>query len=435
MRETNTSLLPNGLSSTRTPTAMESSTVRHGVRRAIVACQNTSNRRAFHQSSRCLATSAQAEGIKAAAPIRFSANRNQFSKGRPRAQLIENDDTGSSGRGRDGDSGDRRLMRNIRIVPASPSYFTATPRMTDDMLHLSQLLRKYQTLPVLPTGEAPRVAWKTRQQYKIEVLEPVRAKDYNMILTLLKRLNYIHPSLIPSEVIQTLEKYKRLVQPHLNKPKPIEIDQHGRARAVGKRKTSTAAVFLVEGDGKCLINNKSLTTYFGRLHDRESALWALKATERLDKYNVWALVRGGGLTGQADAIALGLGKALLAHEPDLKPALRKGELNRLCRVIKAILTRHASRCAHSRPSTSREEEAWKAQSPQDASLGQAVVLYIASTFLYQYPIEQPTWGLLPTPDMHGQKAQAAASSEPVEYASLDFVYVEAATLTLLVHSP
>lgn len=307
--------------------------MRHGVHRAIAACQNTPKRRALHQSSRCLATPAQGESIKAAAPIRFSANRNQFSKGRPRAQLIENDDSGTSGRGRDGNSGDRSLMRNIRIVPASPSYFTATPRMTDDMLHLSQLLRKYQTLPVLPSGEAPRVAWKTRQQYKIEVLEPVRAKDYNMILTLLKRLNYIHPSLIPGEVTQTLEKYKRLVQPHLNKPKPIEVDQHGRASAVGKRKTSTAAVFLVEGDGQCLINNKSLTAYFGRLHDRESALWALKATERLDKYNVWALVRGGGLTGQADAIALGLGKALLAHEPDLKPALRKGELTRLCPVI------------------------------------------------------------------------------------------------------
>lgn len=280
----------------------------------------------MHQSTRCLATPAQGEPVRAAAPIRFSSNKNQFSGGRPRAELIENDGYGFTDRGAGRGSGDSRQMRNIRIIPASPSYFTATPRMTDDMLFLSQLLRKYQTLPVLPPGEAPRVAWKTRQQYKIEVLEPVRAKDYNMILELLKRLNYIHPSLIPTEVTQTLEKYKRLVQPHLNKPKPIEIDQYGRARAVGKRKTSTAAVFLVEGEGKCLINNKSLTNYFGRLHDRESAVWALKATERLDKYNVWAVVRGGGLTGQAEAITLGVAKALLAHEPDLKPALRRGKL-------------------------------------------------------------------------------------------------------------
>lgn len=295
------------------------------VRRAVAACRNTPKTRAFHKSTRCLATPAQGESIRAAAPIRFSSDSTQFSKGRPRAQLIENDDAEAPGRRGDGRSDNRRVLRNIRIVPASPSYFTATPRMTDDMLYLSQLLRRHQTLPVLPPGEAPRVAWKTRQQYKIEVLEPVRAKDYNMILTLLKRLNYIHPSLIPAEVTDTLEKYKRLIQPHLNKPKPIEIDQYGRAKAVGKRKTSTAAVFLVEGEGKSLINNKSLTSYFGRLHDRESAMWALKATERLDKYNVWALVRGGGLTGQAEAITLGVAKALLAHEPDLKPALRRGK--------------------------------------------------------------------------------------------------------------
>ena len=74
-----------------------------------------------------------------------------------------------------------------------------------------------------------------------------------------------------------------------------------------------------------MVNGKKLTEYFGRLHDRESAVWALKATQRLDKYNVWALATGGGTTGQAESITLGLARALLAHEPDLKPALRRGE--------------------------------------------------------------------------------------------------------------
>lgn len=217
------------------------------------------------------------------------------------------------------------VLRRIRIVPASPSYFTATPRYIDDLLSLSALLRKYQLLPVLPPGDAPRVAWKTIDQYKTEVAEPVRAKSYKMLLELLKRLNYIHPSLIPADVTQTLEKYKRVVQPHHNRPKPILVDKFGRSKAVGRRKSSVASVFVVEGEGKVLVNGKPLTDYFGRLHDRESAVWALKATQRMDKYNVWALARGGGTTGQADAIALGLSKALLAHEPDLKPALRRGE--------------------------------------------------------------------------------------------------------------
>ena len=180
-------------------------------------------------------------------------------------------------------------------------------------------------LPTLPPGGATRVAWKTLDQYKLEVAERVGPKAYSMILKLLKRLHYIHPSLFPPEVADALERYKRLVQPNLNLAKPILVDEHGRARAVGRRKSSHAVIYLVEGDGKCLVNGRTLSEYFGRLHDRESAVWALKATERLDKYNIWAVVRGGGTTGQAEAITLGVAKSLLAHEPDLKPALRRGE--------------------------------------------------------------------------------------------------------------
>ena len=72
------------------------------------------------------------------------------------------------------------------------------------------------------------------------------------------------------------------------------------------------------------MNGKSINQAFARIHDRESALWALKATGRMDKYNVWALVNGGGLTGQAESITLAVAKALLVHEPSLKPALRRG---------------------------------------------------------------------------------------------------------------
>ena len=85
----------------------------------------------------------------------------------------------------------------------------------------------------------------------------------------------------------------------------------------------THGVILVEGTGEVIVNGKSLSQAFGRIHDRESAVWALKATSRLDKYNVFAVVQGGGTTGQAEAITLAVAKALLAHEPALKPALRR----------------------------------------------------------------------------------------------------------------
>lgn len=134
---------------------------------------------------------------------------------------------------------------------------------------------------------------------------------------------------MPAEVRDTLERYKRDVNPYANVAKPHTVDKDGRAIGVGRRKSATARVWLVAGDGEVLVNGKGLHAAFGRIHDRESAVWALKATQRIDKYNVWALVEGGGTTGQAEALTLGVAKALMVHEPLLKPALRRGEFNHI----------------------------------------------------------------------------------------------------------
>lgn len=313
---------------------METPLLRTGFRRAIATSHAPSKRRALtQQQRRWLATPTESsssttqEPIRAASPIRFTKNRNQFARDgsndrpRSRSQILPNSDPSTSSGGRNTNA---LLLRRIRILPASPSYFTATPRYTDDLLSLAALLRKHQLLPQVPASNAPRVAWKTYQQYKSEVDEPVRITRYNRLLELVKRLNYIHPALMPAEVSTALDRFKRTLQPFLNKPKPILIDSYGRARAAGRRKSSNASVYVVEGDGQCMVNGRSLSEYFGRLHDRESAVWALKATERLHRYNVWATVQGGGTTGQAEALMLGCAKALMAHEPGLKPALRRG---------------------------------------------------------------------------------------------------------------
>lgn len=153
--------------------------------------------------------------------------------------------------------------------------------------------------------------------------EPIKASRYTRIEEVLRRLNYIHPAVRPPAVVDAIEKFKRDIDPFANRARPIIIDEHGRARGRGKRKTSSAQVWLVEGEGEVLVNGKTLADTFARVHDRESVLWALKVTERVEKYNVWAIVKGGGTTGQAEALTLGLSKALMAHEPLLKPALRR----------------------------------------------------------------------------------------------------------------
>ncbi|KAI9721441.1 MAG: hypothetical protein M1812_002203 [Candelaria pacifica] len=211
-----------------------------------------------------------------------------------------------------------------RVVPASPSYFTGKPDFTDNLLTLQALLRKYQIYPAVKPLDAPRIAWRTLAQYRLLVGEPVKAAKYHKIIQILHRLNQIHPSLIPDEVCKAMEPYKRDTNPHANVAKPRTIDQFGRAVGLGRRKSSTARVWLVEGDGEVLVNGKSLMATFPRVHDRESVIWALKATGRIDKYNIWGRVEGGGLTGQAESMTLAVAKALLVHEPLLKPSLRRG---------------------------------------------------------------------------------------------------------------
>jgi small subunit ribosomal protein S9 len=279
-------------------------------------CQRTvrcAQRNIHPRTSRCISTTATRpaevteeaqEPFSAAPPIQFG------------------DEPSGGGR-----KGGKNSLRNLRIVPASPSYFSAKPTFTDDFLSLSALLRKVATLPTIPTAEAPKVAWKTIDQYRIMTNEPVKTQRFHKMLHLLRRLNCIHPTLMPDEVVQAMLRYKKASQPGDVIPAPGVIDELGRAKGVGRRKTSSAVAWLVEGEGEVLINGKSLSQFFGRLHHRESAVWALKATHRLDKYNLFGLVQGGGLTGQAEAMTLAVAKALLVHEPALKPALRRGMSN------------------------------------------------------------------------------------------------------------
>ena len=214
---------------------------------------------------------------------------------------------------------------HARVVPASPSYFTSRPQHTDALLELQQLLRKYETLPTVEPGQAPRVAWRSMIQYRNTINETISATKYNILLVVLKRLNQIHPSVVPEDLKEAMVPYKRDVNPYDRVRDPGTIDEDGRAYGIGRRKTSSAKVYLVQGTGECLINGQSINDMFGRVHDKESALWPLKATQRLDKYNIWALVSGGGKTGQAEAITLAAARALMVHEPALKPALRRGE--------------------------------------------------------------------------------------------------------------
>ncbi|KAL4941433.1 hypothetical protein BDV06DRAFT_180613 [Aspergillus oleicola] len=214
-------------------------------------------------------------------------------------------------------------QRPARVIPASPAYFSGTPKFLDHMLRLESILAKYAALPTVAPGDAPRMAWLKLPGFRTLVGEVVPTKKYKGFVKLLQRLNRIDPSQVPEEVRSTLKEFLRPGNPYGLQLAPPTVDELGRAHGRGSRKASSAKVYLVEGDGEVLINGKSLVEVFPRVHDRESAMWALRSSSRLDKYNVWAAVQGGGTTGQAEAIALAVGRALMVHEPALKPILRR----------------------------------------------------------------------------------------------------------------
>ena len=103
---------------------------------------------------------------------------------------------------------------------------------------------------------------------------------------------------------------------------------------VGRRKESVARVRLVPGNGKAIINGKDLKHYFGREIDRIKALQAFEATSTTGAFDILVKIHGGGQTGQAEAIRLGVARALVKTDDKLKPLLRKaGYLTRDSRMV------------------------------------------------------------------------------------------------------
>jgi len=103
---------------------------------------------------------------------------------------------------------------------------------------------------------------------------------------------------------------------------------------IGRRKESSARVRLMSGSGVFTVNGKDVEKYFTRLGDVPAILKAFDITNQSQKtYDVSVLVNGGGVTGQRDAVKLGLARAMIKMDNDLRPPLRhSGYLTRDPRV-------------------------------------------------------------------------------------------------------
>lgn len=92
---------------------------------------------------------------------------------------------------------------------------------------------------------------------------------------------------------------------------------------VGRRKNGVARVILRPGSGNYTINNRPLPDYFKTVNAQLKVQEPLKAVDLADKYDVFANVHGGGFTGQADAIALGISRYLVDLNPNYRDTLKK----------------------------------------------------------------------------------------------------------------
>ncbi|WFD42425.1 37S ribosomal protein S9, mitochondrial [Malassezia psittaci] len=249
-----------------------------------------------------------------------------------------------------------------RVKPTSPAYFTTKPSYIDTLLMLDQLTREIKREleqcyilpsnskpPPLPQG--PTNIWVSREILKSRLGINLRASQFRSIisrLTLLLRYRALvianftqenssmfseRSTTQQKQLAQKMEEVFATFMSSHGKAQDAQkksdapprtstrgfIDEQGRAYARGRRKESSARIWLVPAKnpdleiGEVLVNGTPLSQYFTRAVHREQVVWPLKLAGVLGQFNIFALTRSGGQTGQAGAVAHGIANALVAQ--------------------------------------------------------------------------------------------------------------------------
>ncbi|KAG8878641.1 37S ribosomal protein S9, mitochondrial [Tulasnella sp. 331] len=270
-----------------------------------------------------------------------------------------------------------------RSKPASLSFFTGDGPYHDKIIALEAARtlsqRELQAAHVLPLPPQLRtqlpvskIAFKKREEMAESVDQKVmRQSHYTKLITLLDELLHLRAVATAGKEVEVEKRLTRILQAferkdkasvlaarqtHISKEERLKkkFDEFGRTYALGKRKESAARVWIIPvtkptsstatSSGptstditsksspenlkttSILINNIPLPDYFPVGADRERITRPLKLAGVLGAYNVFALVRGGGSSGQAAAVAHGVSRALVPHAPDVAKILSKARL-------------------------------------------------------------------------------------------------------------
>jgi len=132
------------------------------------------------------------------------------------------------------------------------------------------------------------------------------------------------------------EEVAAVVDPNAPLPRFQKLDELGRAYATGRRKDAVARVWIKPGKGVVTVNGRDQTVYFARQTQRLILNQPFLIVNRTGQFDVVCTVKGGGLSGQAGAVRLGISRALQNYEPELRPALKKaGMITRDSRIVES----------------------------------------------------------------------------------------------------
>ncbi|GLB37587.1 putative universal ribosomal protein uS9 family protein [Lyophyllum shimeji] len=269
---------------------------------------------------------------------------------------------------------------STKVMPDSPSFYTGRPVYYDQVILLQNAIAQsrmaLKTLQLLPLPEFARQSlpplrpvWKGQDEMTTDFQSKMTTSRYRRVITLLNELNgYLNIASAANctdleaaigQIVAMFESGKKAASVAQGKRKKVELDTYGRSYTVGKRKTSSARVWMIPVHANptrmnagtpgesieeifglqeptrmgittstVLVNNIPLAEYFPIPADRERIMRPLKVAGVVGAYNIFAIVRGGGTTGQSGALAHGIAKGLVAHEPLLETVLKRAKLTR-----------------------------------------------------------------------------------------------------------
>jgi small subunit ribosomal protein S9 len=341
-----------------------------------------------------------------------------------------------------------RFRPRKKAKPESPSFYTARASYYDHLYQLETALERARRalshlsllpLPTFVRGSLPPAQhlWRNRQSLSTMFSGLLTTARYRRMIAVLADLEECariastagHTPLAESiyPVLALFERHDKENVLSRTVRKQVPLDRYGRSYTVGKRKESAARVWMIpvrepqapavtdsstthspDADllapvvedafapsptassrvpvttTTILVNNVPLNKFFATPADRERVVRPLKLAGVLGAFNVFAIIRGGGTTGQAGALAHGIAQGIVAHVPEVDPILRKGETLPISLPYSPSPSRsqtHETRSPHG-----GEEKDWPGQSTQT---GASSTLHVHLTFLTS--LFQYTW--------------------------------------------